>query len=108
MNPDSLSDPGFIRHEERFLRSASYPQGIDVEVVSNRYQEDGDQVIQYHIRDITERKRAVMNAALYVDELVEADRHKTEFLAMLSHELRNALAPVANARSTPGSNRQSS
>lgn len=94
---DVLHEPGFIHHEERFLRSASYPEGIDVEVVSNRYQEDGDQVIQCHIRDITERKRAAVNAALYIDELVDADRHKTEFLAMLSHELRNALAPVANA-----------
>jgi len=97
LNADSLREPGFIRHEERFLRSASYPEGIDVEVVSNRYQEGGDEVIQYHIRDITERKRVAMNAALYVDELLDADRHKTEFLAMLSHELRNALAPVANA-----------
>ena len=97
LSADSLREPGFIRHEERFLRSAAYPEGIDVEVVSNRYQEDGDQVIQCHIRDITERKRAAINAALYIDELVEADRHKTEFLAMLSHELRNALAPVANA-----------
>jgi PAS domain S-box-containing protein len=92
-----LREPGFIRHEELFLQSASHPEGIDVEVVSNKYQEDGDQVIQYHIRDITERKRADLNAALYVDELAAADRHRYEFLAMLSHELRNALAPVQNA-----------
>ena len=109
-----LHEPGFIRHEERFLRSASYPEGIDVEVVSNLSQDDGDQVIQYHVRDITERKRASINAALYIDELLEADRHKTEFLAVLSHELRNALAPVANAllvlrlaqdSESPGSNK---
>src|SRR6185295_14696152 len=30
-------------------------------------------------------------------ELVEADRRKTEFLAMLAHELRNPLAPIHNA-----------
>jgi len=93
----ALREPGFIRHEELFLKSASYPEGIDVEVVSNKYQEDGGPVIQCHVRDITERKRADLLAALYVDELAAADRHRYEFLATLSHELRNALAPVANA-----------
>lgn len=31
------------------------------------------------------------------DELVQLDRRKDEFLAMLSHELRNPLAPILNA-----------
>src|SRR5437773_2074285 len=39
--------------------------------------------------DITDRKRAE-------DALKEADRRKTEFLAMLAHELRNPLAPLRN------------
>jgi signal transduction histidine kinase len=39
--------------------------------------------------DITDRK---MNE----DALRESDRRKTEFLAMLSHELRNPLAPLRN------------
>lgn len=30
-------------------------------------------------------------------ELQESDRHKTDFLAMLSHELRNPLAPIRNS-----------
>lgn len=38
----------------------------------------------------TERARAV-------HALVEADRRKDEFIAMLSHELRNPLAPLRNA-----------
>jgi PAS domain S-box-containing protein len=42
------------------------------------------------IQDIAERKRAE-------ESLREADRRKTEFLAMLAHELRNPLAPVRNA-----------
>jgi two-component system CheB/CheR fusion protein len=41
-------------------------------------------------QDITERKRTLQ-------ELREADRRKDEFLAMLSHELRNPLAPILNA-----------
>jgi PAS domain S-box-containing protein len=39
--------------------------------------------------DITERKQAEEAAK-------EADRRKTEFLAMLAHELRNPLAPLRN------------
>lgn len=42
------------------------------------------------VRDITERKQAE-------EKLRRADRAKTEFLAMLAHELRNPLAPLANA-----------
>ncbi|MFL5300726.1 MAG: PAS domain S-box protein [Anaeromyxobacteraceae bacterium] len=51
--------------------------------------------------DVTERKRAE-------DALREADRQKTEFLGVLSHELRNPLAPIRNSiflleRAPPGS-----
>jgi two-component system, chemotaxis family, CheB/CheR fusion protein len=42
------------------------------------------------IEDITERKAAF-------EELKYADRQKDQFLAMLSHELRNPLAPIVNA-----------
>ncbi len=43
-------------------------------------------------------------------QLMEADRHKDEFIAMLAHELRNPLAPIRNAveimRSKPASDPQ--
>jgi signal transduction histidine kinase len=39
---------------------------------------------------------AMENARLY-GEVLEADRRKDEFLAMLAHELRNPLAPIRNA-----------
>ncbi|OJW06038.1 MAG: hypothetical protein BGO49_07250 [Planctomycetales bacterium 71-10] len=38
---------------------------------------------------------AIENARLY-DELLEQDRRKGEFLALLAHELRNPLAPLRN------------
>jgi two-component system NtrC family sensor kinase len=44
----------------------------------------------FYLRDVTER----MNAE---EALREADRRKNEFLAMLSHELRNPLMPVKNS-----------
>jgi PAS domain S-box-containing protein len=41
-------------------------------------------------RDIAERRRAE-------SALLESNRHKDEFLAMLAHELRNPLAPIRSA-----------
>ncbi len=57
--------------------------------------------VNFYAQNITARKAAE-------GALREADRRKTEFLAVLSHELRNALAPIRNSvflldRSPPGS-----
>jgi PAS domain S-box-containing protein len=55
------------------------------------------------ITDLTAQKHqeqlAQAHQALRASEeaLIEADRRKTEFLAMLAHELRNPLAPISNA-----------
>lgn len=52
--------------------------------------EQGQIIGASHIaRDITEHKRLE-------HELFEINRHKDEFVAMLGHELRNPLAPIAN------------
>jgi PAS domain S-box-containing protein len=56
--------------------------------------------------DVTERKRSEELRASEA-ALREADRHKDQFLAMLSHELRNPLAPIRNSlyildRAAPG------
>jgi two-component system CheB/CheR fusion protein len=47
-------------------------------------------------RDISERLRAQEQLQYRALRLQEADRRRTEFLAMLGHELRNPLAPVRN------------
>jgi two-component system CheB/CheR fusion protein len=47
-------------------------------------------------RDITERKRLEETQHRRLAELADADRHKSEFLAVLAHELRNPLAPLRN------------
>ena len=49
------------------------------------------------VRDITERKRLQDELQQRLHDLADADRQKNEFLAMLSHELRNPLAPMSNA-----------
>ena len=46
------------------------------------------------VLDTTESKRAAENLRRLADDLAEADRRKTEFLATLAHELRNPLAPI--------------
>jgi two-component system CheB/CheR fusion protein len=47
-------------------------------------------------RSVTERKESERTLRRLADDLVTADRHKDEFLAMLAHELRNPLAPLRN------------
>jgi PAS domain S-box-containing protein len=47
--------------------------------------------------DITDRRRLEMELRRQAEDLAAADRRKDEFLAMLAHELRNPLAPIANA-----------
>jgi PAS domain S-box-containing protein len=48
-------------------------------------------------QDVTESRLAEHERERALEELKEADRQKDEFLAMLSHELRNPLAPILSA-----------
>jgi two-component system CheB/CheR fusion protein len=57
--------------------------------------------------DLRERRRAESALREANAQLAEADRRKNDFLAMLSHELRNPLAPITNSlyvleHATPG------
>jgi PAS domain S-box-containing protein len=49
------------------------------------------------LHDITLRKHLEEELKRHADELRRADVRKNEFLATLSHELRNPLAPILNA-----------
>ena len=48
------------------------------------------------VTDITDRKSMEMQLFRQAEELQKASQRKDEFLAMLAHELRNPLAPLAN------------
>jgi len=54
--------------------------------------------MELRVLDLYVRQAAdVLERARFQATLAEADRRKTEFLATLAHELRNPLAPIANA-----------
>jgi two-component system CheB/CheR fusion protein len=64
--------------------------------------------LDVYLRDITDRKTAEEALREANERLQEADRRKNEFLAVLSHELRNPLTPIRYSlhileRSVPGS-----
>jgi len=79
----------YIRYDGLSLKSKNNRR-IEVEFVSNIYNEDLHSVIQCNIRDITERQRAAAH-------LAQEDRNKDVFLAILAHELRNPLTPIKSA-----------
>jgi len=90
-----LAGCGFQRYGEvRLTRKTG--QHVDVECTSNIYQVNDRSVIQCNVRDITERVQ-LDRTKIQAEALADLHRRKDEFLAMLSHELRNPLAPILNA-----------
>jgi PAS domain S-box-containing protein len=91
-----LYDQGEIRYESLPLEDrlgCLHP----VEMVANVYDEGRHRVIQCNIRDISIRSGLEKLLRGQASELSDLHRRKDEFLAMLSHELRSPLAPIANA-----------
>jgi PAS domain S-box-containing protein len=91
-----LQKDGYVRYEHLPLETSSGEQA-QVEFVSNVYLVDDKRVAQCNIRDISERVRLEQKTLDQSEELSDLHRSKDEFLAMLSHELRNPLAPLMNA-----------
>ena len=91
-----LNEQGTLRYESMPLEDR-HGNTHPVEMVANLYQEDHHPVIQCNIRDISERSRLEKLQRGQQAELSDLHRRKDEFLAMLSHELRSPLAPIANA-----------
>jgi PAS domain S-box-containing protein len=92
----TLQERGYIRYEHLPMET-NRGLGVEVEIVANSYREGLHSVIQCNIRDITERSRLEKRMQEQAAALGELHRRKDEFLAMLSHELRNPLAPILNA-----------
>ena len=92
----------YYRHRKQLFETGS-PQVYDLRVLradaapfwarletTEAQDADGAPVCRAAMSDITAHKQAE-------EKLAELDRRKDQFLAMLSHELRNPLAPILNA-----------
>ncbi len=91
-----LAQKGYLRCEHLPL-TTRHARKVDVELVAIAYRENGQCVIQCNLRDITDRISLELQMHEQAAKLSELHRRKDEFLAMLSHELRSPLAPIANA-----------
>jgi len=83
----------FQQEYERALLEHCSVSFETISLISNRWVEvrayPTPQGLAVYFRDVTDRK-------LVEEQLREADRRKSEFLAILAHELRNPLAPLRN------------
>jgi PAS domain S-box-containing protein len=91
-----LQQKGYIRYDHLLLETKN-GEKAEVEFVSNVYQVGHRPIAQCNIRDISERSRLERKTHEQAIALVDLHRRKDEFLAMLSHELRNPLAPIMNS-----------
>ncbi len=91
-----LQEQGYVRYDHLPLETKN-GQKAEVEFVSNVYQVEDKSVAQCNIRDVSERSRLERKTKEQAEALADLHRRKDEFLAMLSHELRNPLAPIMNA-----------
>ncbi len=69
------------------------------EIRMNRVESEGGgaERVVAAVDDVTVRRHAEEALRVLNRELIEADRRKNEFMAMLSHELRNPLGPIRNS-----------
>ncbi len=84
--------------ENRYFRKNMTLIWVFLTVSLVRDSEGTPQYFVWIIQDISERKRLE-------EKLRETDRHKDEFLAILSHELRNPLTAIAQAAELIGDQR---
>ena len=115
----TAADPTPMQHIKVFLDGAEVPpdqlpiqraaRGVEVRNHEEEIRFDDGQTVHLYgnavpLRDSDGAPRGAIGAFVDVTRLKqaeaalrEADRHKDEFLALLSHELRNPLAPIVTA-----------
>ncbi|MBX9735361.1 MAG: PAS domain S-box protein, partial [Phycisphaerales bacterium] len=91
-----LQRTGYLRHDHLPVHNQR-GEKVEVEFIANVYQEGDRLVAQCNVRDISERSRLEKEILAQAEALAAQARAKDEFLAMLSHELRNPLAPIRAA-----------
>jgi len=91
----SVRERGHVRHEDVALETTEGKR-MELEIVGTLFDVDERRVVQFAVRDVSQR-RQLERATIHAEAMEELNRRKDEFLAMLSHELRNPLAAVVNA-----------
>lgn len=91
-----LREKRYLRHESLSMQNRRGEE-IEIELTASIYNEGDHLVAQCRIRDVSERVRMQNQIAEQAEALAGESRRKDEFLAMLSHELRNPLAPIRSA-----------
>jgi PAS domain S-box-containing protein len=101
---DLLSNIDKIKHGEKVgifdtVRLNKDGQEINLEIIMSPVKDASGQIIgvSTFARDITQRIRLERQTQEQAEALADINRRKDEFLAMLSHELRNPLSPILNA-----------
>jgi PAS domain S-box-containing protein len=84
-----LADAREVGKQEEFSLKSDDGSSLPVVVSFNLLDLNGVSAICLVITDLTEHRHNL--------QLLDSDRRKDEFLAMLAHELRNPLAPISNA-----------
>jgi PAS domain S-box-containing protein len=88
-----LQEKQFIRYENLPLQTKA-GQSREVEFVSNLYEEDGRDVIQCNIRDITERKRVADALQQAKDQLADQAAHLERLVVERTAKLQEMVAEL--------------
>lgn len=86
-----------LSHQSVLIARDGTERPIDDSAAPIRDADDNIQGAVLVFRDVTEARRSEGQLRQVAADLAEADRRKSEFLAVLAHELRNPLAPIRNA-----------
>ncbi|MDP2817606.1 MAG: ATP-binding protein [Polaromonas sp.] len=81
----------------RYVNEAKALDGRWFDVYAFRIGGPESRKVALIFNNITERKQSERKLREQAEALADLHRRKDEFLAMLSHELRNPLAPISNA-----------
>lgn len=84
--------------EIEIVRRNSPPVVVEMRVAETEW--DGEQAFVASLRDVTERANVVDQQKQMIERLRELDEMKTEFVSMVSHDLRSPMATISGFADT--------